>query len=145
MGGNALYAQGIGAALSMFSKSVRPTADTRMWDGLPSTIMVGTTRWGAAPAAAKGKKAPPKAALSGGDWSMPSVSMTYRQDDNALDLAGTKPMSASAGKCGIVWARSRSVSALPPEAPGNNAKIALARKRDKDVWAKDEAFRAKLR
>lgn len=148
MGGNALYAQGIGAALSMFSKTVRPTADTRMWDGLPSRIMVGTTRWGAAaPAAAgKGNKAAPKASASGaGEWSMPSVSMTYRQDDNALDLTGTKAMSASAGKCGIVWARSRSVSSLPPEAPGNNAKIALARKRDKTAWAKDEAFRAKLR
>jgi tetratricopeptide (TPR) repeat protein len=148
MGGNALYAQGIGAALSMFSKSVRPTADTRMWDGLPSSIMAGTTRWGAAaPAAAagKGKKPAPKVSLSAGEWSMPSVSMTYRQDDNALDLTGTKPMAASAGKCGIVWARSRSVASLPSEAPGNNAKIALARKRDKDVWAKDEAFSAKLR
>jgi tetratricopeptide (TPR) repeat protein len=66
MGGNALYAQGAGALIGMFSKSVRPAADTRMWDGLPSTIMVGTTRWGAAaPAAAapaakgKGKKPAP--------------------------------------------------------------------------------------
>jgi tetratricopeptide (TPR) repeat protein len=150
MGGNALYAQGIGAALSMFSKSVRPTADTRMWDGLPSTILVGTTRWGAAappPAAAKGKKkaAPKPSALTPAGWSMPPVSLTYRHDDNGIDLTGTKPMSASAGKCGIAWARSRSVESLPPEAPGNNAKIALARKKDKDAWAKDEAFRAKLR
>jgi hypothetical protein len=71
--------------------------------------------------------------------------MAYRQDDNMLDLTGTKPMAESAGKCGIVWSRSRSVESLPAEAPGNNAKVAMARKKDKDAWAKDEAFRAKLR
>lgn len=150
MGGNALYAQGIGAALSMFSKSVRPAADTRMWDGLPSTILVGTTRWGGAapaPAAGKGKKkaAPKPSAVAPAGWTMPPVSITYRHDDGGIDLAGTRPMAASAGKCGIAWARSRSVESLPPEAPGNNAKIALARKKDKTAWAKDEAFRAKLR
>ncbi|ATE64510.1 tetratricopeptide repeat protein [Rhizorhabdus dicambivorans] len=152
MGGNALYAQGIGAAISMFSKSVRPSADVRMWDSLPSGILVGTTRWGAAPAAApaakgkgKGKAAARPSALRPQDWSMPPVSMAYRRDSDMLDLAGVKPMSASAGKCGIVWARSRSVATLPAAAPGNNDKVALARKKDKDVWAKDEAFRAKLR
>jgi len=152
MGGNALYAQGIGAALGMFSKTVRPAADVRMWDGLPSTILVGTTRWGGnasvpvAKGKGKGKKAAPRpSALTPANWSVPAVSMAYRKDDSMLDLAGPTPLSASAGKCGVVWTRSRSVASLPAEAPGNNAKVALARKRDKDVWAKDEAFRAKLR
>lgn len=151
MGGNALYAQGAGALIGAFSKSVRPTADTRMWDGLPSGILVGTTRWGAAaPAAAaakgKGKKAAPKpAAPTSVGWSVPPVSMAYRQDDTMLDLTGVAPMANSAGKCGVVWARSRSVAGLPAQAPGNNAKVALERKKDKTVWAKDEAFRATLR
>jgi len=153
MGGNALYAQGAGALIGMFSKSVRPAADTRMWDSLPSTILVGTTRWGAAASApvpaAKGGKAGAKASVSAAtapaDWSVPPASMTWRQDDAALDLTGTAPMKARAGKCGVVWSRSRSIGTLPAEAPGNNARIALARKKDKDVWAKDEAFRAKLR
>lgn len=150
MGGNALYAQGIGAALNMFSKSVRPAADVRMWDSLPSSILVGTTRWGSAVApapAAKGKAkpAPKPSALAAANWDMPPVSMTYRHDSDMLDVAGIRPMSASAGKCGIVWVRSRSIATLPAAAPGNNDKIALARKKDKDVWAKDEAFRAKLR
>ena len=151
MGGNALYAQGIGAAINLFSKSVRPAADVRMWDSLPSSILVGTTRWGAPPAAApaaKGKargKPAPKPSVMAQDWSMPPVSMSYRRDAAMLDVAGIKPMAASAGRCGIVWARSRSATALPAAAPGNNEKVALARKKDKDVWAKDEAFRAKLR
>ncbi|MES2496823.1 MAG: hypothetical protein V4618_11955 [Pseudomonadota bacterium] len=149
MGGDALYAQGAGAVIGMFSKSVRPTADTRMWDGLPSGILVGTTRWGgatAAPPVAKGKKAVPAASAAAPvGWSVPPVSMAYRQDDTMLELTGIKPMSGNAGKCGVVWARSRSVAGLPPQAPGNNAKIALERKKDKGVWAKDEAFRATLR
>ena len=145
MGGNALYAQGAGALIGMFSKTVRPSADIRMWDSLPAMILVGTTRWGAAaPApAAKGKKKPASAAVPG-SWNMPPVSMTYRRDAEALDIAGIKPMTASAGRCGIVWSRSRS-AALSPAAPGDNAKVAAQRKQDKAAWAKDEAFRATLR
>jgi len=153
MGGNALYAQGAGALLGMLSTTVRPTADIRMWDSLPANIMLGTTRWGAAapapaPAAGKGRKMPAKPApkpASGGAWSMPPVSMAWRNNDAVLDLTGIAPMTANAGKCGIVWSRSRSIGALSPAAPGDNAKVAAARKRDKTAWAKDEAFRATLR
>ena len=150
MGGNALYAQGAGALLGAFSKAVRPTADIRMWDSLPASILVGTTRWGAAvPAApaAKGKKtaAKPTSSKAAAALAVPQVSMTYRQDDSPLEIPGIKPMAASAGRCGIIWSRSRSASALSPEAPGNNAKVAAGRKQDKAVWAKDQAFRASLR
>lgn len=150
MGGNMLYAQGAGMLLNAFSKTVRPTADIRMWDSLPATILVGTTRWGGAAAAvpAKGKgkgKKPAVAKAIATAWSVPPVSMTYRRDDKALEIAGIKPMTASAGKCGIVWSRSRSATTLPPAAPGDNAKVAAQRKQDKAAWAKDEAFRATLR
>ena len=132
MGGNSgLYAQGAGMLIGMFAKSVRPTADIRTWDGLPDKVLMGTTRWGAASSAK--------------DWSMPPVAMSYRQDDQPLDLASAPPMAARSGKCGIVWSRSRSVASLPPGAPGDNAKIAAQRKLDKAAWAKDEAFRATLR
>jgi len=76
---------------------------------------------------------------------MPPVSMAWRNNDAVLDLTGIAPMTANAGKCGIVWSRSRSIGALSPAAPGDNAKVAAARKRDKTAWAKDEAFRATLR
>lgn len=149
MGGNAVYAQGAGALLKAFSKTVRPSADVRMWDSLPASILVGTTRWSAAPApaaAAKGKKPVAASASMATDaWSMPPVSMAYRQGDNMLDLAGTRPMAASVGKCGLAWSRSRSAAGLPAPAPGDNAKVAAARKREKDAWAKDEIFRAALR
>lgn len=154
MGGNMLYAQGAGMLLNAFSKTVRPSADIRMWDSLPATILVGTTRWGAgaAPAAAKGKAAKGKKpavgkamATAAAAWSVPAVSMTYRRDDKPLEVAGIKPMTASAGKCGIVWSRSRSAASFGPTAPGDNAKVAAQRKQDKTAWAKDEAFRATLR
>ena len=149
MGGNALYAQGAGMLLNAFSKTVRPTADVRMWDSLPASVLVGTTRWGsgdaAAAAPAKGKKPAVASALATAAWAMPPVGMTYRRDSQPLELAGIKPMAANAGKCGIVWSRSRSATALPPAAPGDNAKVAAQRKLDKAAWAKDEAFRATLR
>lgn len=153
MGGNMLYAQGAGMLLNAFSKTVRPTADVRMWDSLPASILVGTTRWGAgtataAPARGKGKKpavAKAVATAAAAAWTVPPVSMIYRRDDKPLELSGIKPMTASAGKCGIVWSRSRSATTLPPSAPGDNAKVAAQRKLDKAAWAKDEAFRATLR
>ncbi|MBW8910517.1 MAG: hypothetical protein JF564_01145 [Sphingomonas sp.] len=150
MGGNSLYMQGAGALIGMLSKSVRPTADVRMWDSLPATIHVGTTNWAraSAPPAPKGRKPAPKrgtTAVANTAWAMPSASMVWRKGDEALDLAGVKPMTANAGKCGIVWSRSRSATALSAAAPGDNAKVAAARKNDKAAWAKDEAFRASLR
>ncbi|KRB86621.1 hypothetical protein ASE00_08015 [Sphingomonas sp. Root710] len=153
MGGNMLYAQGAGMLLNAFSKTVRPSADIRMWDSLPATILVGTTRWGAGAAPAKGKAAKGKkpavgkavAAAAAAAWSVPAVSMAYRRDDKPLEVAGIKPMTASAGKCGIVWSRSRSAASFGPAAPGDNVKVAAQRKQDKAAWAKDEAFRATLR
>ncbi|KKC23839.1 hypothetical protein [Sphingomonas sp. SRS2] len=152
LGGNMLYAQGAGMLLNAFSKTVRPTADIRMWDSLPASISIGTTRWGAAAAPAKGKSKGKKpsvakavATAAAAAWAMPSVSMTYRKDGGALGLVGIKPLTASAGRCGIAWSRSRSVQTLSPLAPGGNAKVAAQRKQDKAVWAKDEAFRATLR
>lgn len=153
MGGNALYAQGAGALISMFSKSVRPSADVRMWDGLPASVLVGTTRWGTAAkpvAAPKGKgkgrgAARPTASAIPANWAAPPASMAFRQDAQPLQLVGTKPMTASSGRCGVVWGRSRSVAGLPAAAPGGDAKVAAARKRDKQAAAKDEAFRASLR
>ena len=149
MGGNALYAQGAGMLLNAFSKTVRPKADVRMWDSLPASILVGTTRWGAAAAAApantKGKKPGVAQAIATAAWAMPPVGMAYRRDGQPLELAGVKPMAANAGRCGIVWSRSRSATALPPTAPGDNATVAAQRKLDKAAWAKDEAFRATLR
>jgi len=151
-GGNALYAQGAGALIGMFSKTVRPAADVRMWDSLPASVLVGTTNWGTPPGRAvpaKGKKgkaaAKPAAPMTPAAWSVPPASMGFRQDAQPLPLVGTKPLTASSGRCGIVWARSRSVAGLPAAAPGTDAKVAAARKRDKDAAAKDEAFRASLR
>jgi len=143
-------AAGAGALIGMLSKTVRPSADVRMWDSLPSSILVGTTAWGAAPAPAapaKGRKGASVRTVSSASstWTMPPVSMIWRQGDSALDLRGTTPMAANAGKCGIAWARSRSATAFAAAAPGDNAKVASQRKLDKDAWAKDEAFRAKLR
>ncbi len=152
--GNAgYYAAGASAVLGMFSKSVKPSADIRMWDSLPGTIFVGTTRWGAtvAPAAKgiKGKKGKPvkkpAASVTPTGWTMPPVSMSWRQDSSALDMKGPPPMVANAGKCGIIWSRSRSATGFPATAPGDNAKVAAQRKLDKAAWAKDEAFRASLR
>lgn len=159
MGGNMLYAQGAGLLLNAFSKTVRPSADIRMWDSLPATILVGTTRWGAgagaasAPAKGKGKAAKGRkpavgkavATAAAAAWNMPPVSMAYRRDGKPLQIAGVKPMTAGAGKCGIVWSRSRSAASFGPAAPGDNAKVAAQRKQDKAAWAKDEAFRATLR
>jgi len=147
--GLGMYGQLGGLLFKGASSTVKPAADIRAWDSLPDSVLVGTTAYGVTPAptvAAKGKKGVRRTAVpvaTAGD-EVPPASFAWMKDDMPLDLKGTPPMVAKQGKCMIVWGRSRSVGILPPQAPGDNAAIALARKKDQAIWAKDQAFRASL-
>ena len=146
--GLGMYGQLGGLLFKGASSTVKPAADVRVWDSLPDSVLVGTAAYGVAPAAtapAKGKKGARRTgapAAAGSD--VPPASFAWMKGDTPLDLKGTPPMVAKQGKCMIIWSRSRSVGGLAPDAPGDVAAIALARKRDQANWAKDQAFRASL-
>jgi len=117
-------AMGIGLLVGLLSTSVRPTADIRNWDSLPNTVLIGTGH------------IPP------GEF---QAQTRYWKGTAPMDgITGTVPMVAQAGRCSIVWTRSRSVADLKPEAPGDDVKIAAQRKKDQAALAKDLAFRTSL-
>lgn len=116
-------AMGLGLLVGLLSTSVRPAADVRNWDSLPATVLIGT---GQVPAGTIG------------------VGTRYWNGDALMDITGISPMTAQAGRCSIVWTRSRSVADLKPDAPGDDVKIAAQRKRDQAAQAKDLSFRTQL-
>ena len=109
----------VGVLFAAFSSASKPEADIRMWDSLPRRLMLGSSH-------VEGEFKPE---LSFGDSGLSPVGL----------------MQASAGKCSLAWARSRSVSDLGADAPGADRKIVLARTYDKKLKPNDVAFRARLR
>lgn len=118
----------VGLGLSLFGglmKSATKTdADIRMWDQLPGDIAIRT-------AAATGTLNP---------------RVTFLGVNGPLDLPPVPMMQATAGKCSIVWQRSR--TALPGQdrfdTPGDDLNVRRAGLSRKDVVMKDIAFRAEL-
>lgn len=99
---------------------VKPDADVRVWDTLPHHVAVGLS---------KQKATAPMAFKIEGEQALP---------------AGTRPMQAQAGKCGIVWTRSRSALKVEPGAPGNDEEIVTARLKKAETKQRDSAFRLAL-
>lgn len=112
---------GIGAALSLFSKTVKTKADIRAWDGLPDLMLLRTAKVAAA------------------DW---NYEITYRNGEEAVTTAG--PTMRGLNKaCSLVWARSRPVS-FPEAIPGEDDGVALAVNRKGPMQQRNKLFRTAL-
>ena len=132
--GNALMTQGLGSndpsggymalaglAFSMFSKTMKTSADIRAWDGLPDRIMVGTTR------------------ATAPDW---TYSVAYAGEKGPVTMQGVT-MRATPRGCGIVWMRSRP-AAYSEAIVGEDEGVAAGQNRKKPVQAKNRLFRTTL-
>lgn len=118
--GGALASMGMGMMFSLFSGAAKTQADIRAWDGLPEKIFV-------APATKTNTYA------STNVWSAGAQTTTL-----------TPKMTATAGNCTMVWARQMDASILPPETPGDDAKLVKSLNAKKDVQARNKAFRTQL-
>lgn len=121
-GGEAgMYMAAAGALLSMFSTAMKTDADVRMWDQLPDGVAVAT-----------GKVSGPF-----------TPTINFINAEGSMELPPTPVMQATAGKCSIVWTRSRS-TLRDGETPGDDAGVRARVAKKKDVIVKDRAFRTSL-
>jgi hypothetical protein len=99
---------------------VKPDADVRLWDTLPHHVAVGVSK------------------------QKPTTPMTLAFTGTHALPTGTPVMQAQAGKCGIVWSRSRSALKAGPGVPGNDEEIVAARAKKPEAQQRDAAFRLAL-
>ncbi|QXQ05718.1 hypothetical protein KX816_16080 [Sphingosinicellaceae bacterium] len=118
-GGDAgMYMALAGALFSLGSSAMKTDADIRQWDTLPDGVSLSTTK------------------LAGPFTS----TISYVSENGALTLPPTPVMQATAGKCTIVWTRSRT-ALTGGDTPGDDAKVRAAVAKKKDVVQKDKLFR----
>jgi tetratricopeptide (TPR) repeat protein len=111
-----------GALFSMFSGAAKTQADIRAWDSLPDKILLST-------AASPGASFAPTVHYFAGSQTV-----------------GNAPavLAANPGKCAVAWSRSQSSAGISPDVPGEDAGVARAVARKRDVQAKDKQFRNAL-
>lgn len=114
---------GAGLMFKAFSSAMKADADIRAWDGLPDNILVATANL-----------ADP----------MARASVKFTNGSSDMEISGLPVVQSKAGRCAIAWTRSRSVMSLPEATPGDDANVATAARKKKDVAAKDKAFRVTL-
>lgn len=123
-GGNSgMASMGVGLLFSLMSSAAKTKADIRAWDGLPDQIHVATAASAAAPS---------------------GLAAHYLKGEEAFDAPGARMWTASAGKCAIVWARSRPLSLPADQIVGEDAGVAASLGRRRDIQEKNKAFRQSL-
>ena len=121
-GGDAgMYMALAGALFKLGSSAMKADADIRQWDSLPDNVSLSTARMTGA--------------------FTPTV--TYVGPNGSIDLPPTPVMQATAGKCAVVWTRSRT-ALTGAETPGDDPRVRQAVARKKDVVVKDKLFRTQL-
>jgi tetratricopeptide (TPR) repeat protein len=120
--GAAMLLGPVGLLISELSSKIRPEADSRTWETLPDRVALGTM------------------AAKPGD----PLSFSFQPKD--AQARTVKPMlSATAGRCRIVWARSRSAMETGPGTYGDDADAMAMRAKSEALSASDAAFIADLR
>jgi tetratricopeptide (TPR) repeat protein len=114
---------GLGLAMKMMSKAAKADADVRTWDNLPGAVYVAAAR---VPASSFRANA------------------VFLHQDAQLTLPPLPVMQGNAGKCSMVWTRSRSATGIDGAAPGIDAGVLRARAFAQAAAAKDKIFRATL-
>ena len=121
-GGDAgMYMALAGALFKLGSSAMKADADIRQWDSLPDNVSLSTVRM-------TGPFTP---------------TVTYVGPSGSIQLPPTPVMQATAGKCAIVWTRSRT-ALTGAETPGDDPRVRQAVARKKDVVVKDKAFRTQI-
>lgn len=110
-----------GLLFSAFSTAMKTDVDIRQWDSLPDNVALATTR-------------------TDGVFT-PTVA--YTGADGSVALIPAIVMQSTAGRCSMVWSRSRS-ALMAAETPGDDLKVRATVARKKDAIAKDKAFRSGL-
>lgn len=112
-----------GMLFSAFSTAVKTDADVRMWDTLPDTISLATS----------------KMDTSGG-----LASVAFTDGKAPLDLGSPAVRHMAGPRCTLIWARSRSVLKAGTETPGDDTNVAKSVSRKKNVQEADARFRSAL-
>ena len=123
LGNAGLAGMGLSFGLKLLSRATKADADVRAWDNLPGAVYVTGAHL---------------------DNTNFKASPVYMQKDQRLALPATPVMQASAGKCTVVWSRSRSAADIAAPAPGIDAGVVHARSFAQAAVAKDKIFRATL-
>jgi len=107
------------------SSAMHADADIRMWDTLPDRVLLATAT---------------VSPLPSGNYSITFLDGKQAQ----VDLKPAALQAFGGKRCSLIWARSRDAIAVDPVTPGDDAGVAAANARRKEVQAKDKGFRASL-